>query len=149
MKTPSISSKMSDAPPEISNTPGFRAAEAYVRPSPVATVGTILQSGFDLQNCVFTFKLNALEATTEENPTEVVLPEFHFPKDKCEIEVSSGKWAIATDDHDGGLIQKLKWWHVEGEQTMKVTGLKRAQQMGREDEEGYLDQCQQSKCVLM
>lgn len=149
MRTPSISSRQSGAPAEISNAPGFRAAEAYVRPSPIATVGTILQSGFDLQNCIFTFKLKALESTTDDKPTEIVLPEFHFPKDKCEVEVSSGKWAIGTDDQDGGLIQILKWWHVEGEQTMKVTGVKRAQQMGREDEEGYLDQCQQSKCSLM
>ena len=149
MKTPSISSRLSEAPAELSNNPGYRAAEAYVRPSPIATVGTVLQSGFDLQNCIFTFKLNATEATSDDVPTEIVLPEFHFPKDKCEVEVSSGKWAISTDDGEGGLVQKLKWWHVAGEQTMKVTGLKRVQQMGREDEEGYLDQCQQSKCALM
>lgn len=149
MRTPSISSMKNDAPAEISSTPGYRAAEAYVRPSPIATVGTILQSGFDLRSGVFTFKLRASETTTDDNPTEIFLPEFHFPKDQCTVEVSSGKWAISTDERDGGLIQKLKWWHVEGEHSLKVIGVLRAQQLTRQDEEGYLDQCQQSKCSVM
>lgn len=151
MKTPSIASHRSDAPPEITNNPGYRAAEAYVRPSPIATAGKVLQSGFDLRNGVFTFKLRAANATSEDNPTEVFLPEFHFPKDKCVVATSSGKWSISTDDRDGGLTQILKWWHAEGDQSLKVTGVLRAQQMTRQDEEGYLDQCQQttSKCVVM
>jgi hypothetical protein len=150
LKTPSISSKITDAP-ELTNAPGFRAAEAYVRPSPIATVGKVLHSGFDLRNCIFTFRLHAHEAGSEERPTEIFLPEYHFPKDKCEIEVSSGKWTISTDDQDGGMIQRLRWWHVEGEHSIKVTGVQRRQNMilGKEEEEGYLDQCQQSKCRLM
>jgi hypothetical protein len=91
----------------------------------------------------------ATEETTDETPTEIFLPEFHFPQDKCEVEVSAGKWAIATDDRDGGLIQKLKWWHLKGEHTIKVTGLRRAQQLGLDEEEGYLDQCQQNNCSIM
>ena len=112
-------------------------------------MGTIVQSGFDLRSCVFSFKLNAHQATTEGVPTEIVLPEFHFPKDKCEVDVSSGKWAISTYEEDGGLIQKLRWWHAEGEQSIKVTGVARVQQMGREDDVGYYDQCQQNKCTVM
>lgn len=112
-------------------------------------MGTIVEYGFDLRNCVFSFKLKAQKGTSEDVPTEISLPEFHFPKDKCEIEVSAGKWAISTEDHEGGLIQKLKWWHTEGDHSMKVTGIPRTKQMGREDEEGYLDQCQQSKCTVM
>ena len=151
LKTPSISSKLIDAPPELTNAPGFRAAEAYVRPSPIATVGKILSYGFDLRNCVFTFKVHAHKAGTEEKPTEIFLPEFHFPKDQCEIEVTAGKWAISTDDTDGGMIQRLRWWHVEGEHHIKITGVQRRQNMmlGKEEEEGYLDQCQQSKCTVM
>ena len=96
-------------------------------------------------------KLRARKAGSEEKPTEIFLPEFHFPKDKCEIEVSSGKWTISTDDMDGGMIQRLRWWHVEGDHTLKVTGVQRRQNMalGKEEEEGYLDQCQQSKCSVM
>jgi len=151
LKTPSISSKATDIPPELTNAPGFRAAEAYVRPSPIATVGRVLSHGFDLRNCIFSLKLHAHKAGSTEQPTEIFLPEFHFPKDKCEIEVSAGKWTISIDDEDGGMIQRLRWWHVEGEHEIKVTGVQRRQNMilGKEEEEGYLDQCQQTKCSLM
>ncbi|KAJ8063626.1 hypothetical protein OCU04_007494 [Sclerotinia nivalis] len=152
LKTPSISSKQTDSPPELTNSPGYRAAEAYVRPSPIATVGKILNSGFDLRNCIFTFRLYAGQAASEETPTEIFLPEFHFPKDKCEVEVSAGKWTISTDDEDGGMIQRLRWWHAEGEHSIKVTGVMRRQNMklGKAEEEGYYEQCQQNKsCQLM
>ena len=149
LKTPSISSKTADEAPELRNAPGFRAAEAYVRPSPIATVGKILHSRFDLRNCVFSFRLHAHEPSKEHAPTEIFLPEFHFPKDQCEIEVSGGKWTISTDEADGHMIQRLKWWHVEGEHHIKVTGQTRQNVLGKEEEEGYLDQCQQSKCSVM
>lgn len=151
LKTPSISSKISENPPELTNSPGFRAAEAYVRPSPIVTVGKILSSGFDLRNCIFEFKLLAHIASTDEKPTEIFLPEFHFPKDNSDVVVSSGKWTISTDDEDGGMVQRLRWWHAEGEHYIKVTGVQRRQNMklGKEEEEGYLDQCQQSKCLVM
>lgn len=150
LKTPSISSKVTDAPPELTNAPGFRAAEAYVRPSPIAAAGKIHSYGFDLRNCIFNLRLRAHKAGSEDTPTEIFLPEFHFPKDKCEIEVSSGKWTISTDDMDGGMIQILRWWHVEGDHTLKVRGVQRQNMaLGKEEEEGYLDQCQQSKCSVM
>lgn len=151
LKTPSISSQITETAPELTNAPGFRAAEAYVRPSTVATVGKVLSHGFDLRNCVFTMALYADKAGSEDRPTEISLPEFHFPKDKCEIEVSSGKWEISTDDEEGNLIQRLKWWHVEGDHQIKITGVQRQQNaaLGKEDEDGYLDQCQQSKCCVM
>lgn len=65
--------------------------------------------------------------------------------------MSSGKWTISTDDMDGGMIQRLRWWHAAGEHTIRVTGVQRRQNMplGNEEEEGYLDQCQQSKCSVM
>lgn len=151
LRTPSISSQVTDAIPELTNTPGYRAADAYVRPSTVATVGKILSHGFDLRNCVFTMTLHADKAGHEDHPTEISLPEFHFPKDKCEIEVSSGKWTISTDDEEGSLIQRLKWWHVEGDHQIKITGVQQQQNavLGKEDEDGYLDQCQQTKCCIM
>ncbi|TVY57728.1 putative glycosyl hydrolase [Lachnellula cervina] len=151
LKTPSISSEATDKPPELTNAPGFRAAEAYVRPSPISTVGKILNHGFDLRNCIFTLRLHAHQAGTEDHPTEIFLPEFHFPKDRCEVEVTGGKWTISTDDADGGLIQRLRWWHVDGEHSIRVKGVQRRQNMmlGKEEEEGYLDQCQQTKCSVM
>lgn len=120
-----------------------------MRPSPIATVGRILSQGFDLRNSVFTLRLRALKEGSEQAPTEIFLPEFHFPKDKCDVEVSSGKWTI-TDDEDG-MIQKLRWWHVEGEHTIRVTGVPGISRLGKDDEEGYLDQCQNTttKCSVM
>jgi hypothetical protein len=151
LKTPSISSEVTDQTPELTNSPGFRAAEAYVRPSPISTVGKILNHGFDLRNCIFTFRVHAHKAGTEDKPTEIFLPEFHFPKDQCEVDVSGGKWTISTGDVDGHMIQRLKWWHMEGEQTIKVKGVIRKQNtiVGNGEEEGYLDQCQQTKCSVM
>ncbi|KAL9099703.1 MAG: hypothetical protein Q9163_004837 [Psora crenata] len=152
LKTPSISTdQKSDNPAEIGNTPGFRAAEAYVRPSPIATVGNVTAWGFDLRNCVFTFSLECKEAATEDVPTEIFLPEFHFPRDHVEVEVSSGKWTISVDDMDGGMTQRLRWRHGAGKQHMRVKGVQRRHGMslGKEEEEGYLEQCRQSKCDLM
>ena len=151
LSSPSISSARSGTPAELGTNPGFRAAEAYIRPSPIHTVGKVTSYGFDLRNCVFTFSLEANRPTTEDVPTEIFLPEFHFPGSDCKVEVSGGKWTISTDDVDGGMLQRLRWWHGEGKQEMKVQGVKRRQgiSLGKEEEEGYLDQCQQRKCSVM
>jgi hypothetical protein len=154
LKRPSIESRPSTLEPELFNSPGYRAAEAYIRPSPYYTWGKLLQSGFDLRNCVFTFTLVADSPTPEDKPTEIFLPEWHFPKDKCTVEVSGGKWTIAKFDEDAGLIQKLKWWHMEGEQWIKVTGVpSRLQQHVAEStgEPGYLEQYRDSvsRCTMM
>ena len=151
LKAPSISSQQSKTPPEIGSTPGYRAAEAYVRPSPIATVGKVTSYGFDLRNATFTFALESQDAATEDVPTEIFLPEFHFPRDNTNVEVSSGKWTISVDDADGGLIQKLRWQHGAGKQNMTVKGVQRRQGMalGNDEDEGYYEQCKQSRCDLM
>lgn len=150
LRTPSIMSRMTDAP-ELTNAPGYRAAEAYVRPSPLAVAGTILSYGFDLRNCTFTLKLLVHESGPDAQTTDIALPEFHFPKDGCEVEVTSGKWMIGADDTGGGLIQRLRWWHLEGEQIIKITGVRKRQAMmlGLDEDESYLEQCQENKCSIM
>ena len=122
-----------------------------MRPSPVATAGQIKSYGFDLRNCIFHVVVSAPTATTTDAPTEVFLPDFHFPSDRLAVDVTGGKWAITVDDVHGGVVQKLRWWHAEGEQTLKVQGVKRRQgaRVGREEEEGYLEQCQQTRCSVM
>ena len=151
LKTPSMTSvdRKSDTPADIGSTPGFRAAEAYVRPSPIAIVGNVISYGFDLRNAVFNLTLETKSAATESVPTEIFLPEFHFPRDNVNVEVSSGKWTISIDDMDGGMIQRLRWIHGAGEQSMKVKGVQRRQGMalGKEEEEGYLEQCRQNSLV--
>ena len=151
LATPSISSQKSNTPAEIGSTPGFRAAEAYVRPSPIATVGNVTSSGFDLRNATFTLSLDCKTPATDDVPTEVFLPEFHFPREKTAVEVSSGTWSISVDDMDGGLTQRLRWVHGAGKQEVTVKGVQRRQGMalGKEEEEGYLEQCRQSKCIIM
>jgi len=151
LSIPSISPQRSNTPSGIDSNPGFRAAEAYVRPSPIATVGDVTSYGFDLRNATFNLSLEAQSATTEDVPTEIFLPEFHFPRDNSEVVVSGGKWTISVDDADGGMTQRLRWWHGVGTQTMTVKGVKRRQglALGKDDEEGYLEQCQQTRCTLM
>ena len=151
LSTPSISSERSSTPAEIGSTPGYRAAEAFVRPSPIATAGNVTSYGFDLRNATFTFVLECQSAPSEEAPTEIFLPEFHFPRDDVSVEVSSGKWTISLDDADGGLTQRLRWWHGPGKQNMTVKGVRRRQGMalGKEEEEGYLEMCRQRGCSVM
>ncbi|KAL9528160.1 Glucosylceramidase [Sphaerulina musiva] len=109
---------------------GYRAAEAYVRPVPVAVHGTIDAYGFDLKTCTFTLDLTSPSSTPPDYPTEVFLPEFHFPQGspaRTVVETSGGKWEMRiVEDVDGARQQVFKWWHGEGEQKLKVTGVKRA-----------------------
>jgi hypothetical protein len=125
----SISSAPSESPPELTASPGYRAAEAFVRPAPEAVAGRITQYGFDLRRCEFSLAIQAPAAASDDSPTVVFLPEFHFPKDSCAIEVSSGRWAISSDEDEVALVQRLRWWHGDGEQTLKVTGVVRRRNM--------------------
>ena len=133
---------------------GYRAAEAYIRPTPVYTHGSVQGFGFDLKNCAFTLTLTSPSPTSQDHPTEVFLPGFHFPQQhgKTSVEVSGGKWMIEIVDDDGdggGRRQVLRWWHGEGEQRLSVKGVKRKGGAlsfggdGREGEgeleEGYLE----------
>lgn len=142
MTTPQILEQRMTSSVEFSTTPGLRAAEAFVRPSPIATHGNVLKYEFDLRNCIFTFSLEAHSVTPETHPTEMFLPDWHFPPGQTNVEVSGGKWRIDFVDVDGEGMQMMKWWHGEGEQSMTIKGLKRKlgviDQNG-EDEVGYLE----------
>ncbi len=125
---------------------GYRAAEAYIRPAPVAVHGIVTSFGFDLCNCVFTLTLNAPTSTREAAPTEIFLPEWHFPGNAMSVEVTGGKWTISVIDDQ----QTLRWWHAEGPQKITVKGVK--QRLGTiwtsDDDESYLRQYQQ-QCSMM
>lgn len=135
-------------------TPGYRAAEAYVRPAPVAVAGDITHYTFDLKNCTFTLNLRTTREPSPDTPTELFLPAFHFPRDGCAVEVSGGKWEIGEGD-DG--VQRLQWWHGIGDQSIKIVGQVRRYNAGegREgggDEPGYYDMVNNwlaSGCVVM
>ncbi|KAI1413382.1 glycoside hydrolase family 5 protein [Hypoxylon sp. FL1857] len=146
LTNPSIASEQTSQNPELTNTPGYRAAEAYVRPAPIATNGAIIDYVFDLKNCEFTLEIDGTTPPSEDLPTTVFLPEYHFPKDQCTVTVSLGKWEISTDDEERTWVQKLRWWHGPGKQSLKVGGLVRPHNSlaGTAEEAGYLEQCQQS-----
>jgi hypothetical protein len=131
---------------------GLRAAEAFIRPTPVATHGDLVSYGFDLRNCAFHLSLSASSATAEDAPTMIFLPEFHFPTQQTSVEVSGGKWTIKSEEAGEGAVQQvLRWWHAEGEQKISVKGVVRKQgsMLGVEEDEGYLRQCQRQACVVM
>lgn len=142
MKSSLTASSISSTPtaaPSLTANPGYRAAEAYIRPSPIFTAGKVISSGFDLRNCTFTFKLEASAPTSQDAPTEIFLPEFHFPGGRTNVEVSGGKHQIANWDEDGGLTQKLKWWHGEGEQWIKIQGVKTKLSKAVAEESGEIE----------
>lgn len=145
LTNPSISSEPSSLKPELTNAPGYRAAEAYVRPAPIYTNGFITDYVFDLKKCEFTLNLEATKLPSKELPTVIFLPDYHFPQEQCTVMVSGGKWEISTDDEERALVQKLRWWHSDGPQSLKITGLVRPRNAlaGSAEEAGYLEQCQQ------
>ncbi|KAK0721521.1 glycoside hydrolase superfamily [Apiosordaria backusii] len=136
---PSISSEVTNRQPELTVAPGYRAAEAYVRPAPVVTAGTIQKYFFDLKQCQFNMTITAPKAAETDTPTIVHLPEYHFPKDECIVEVSSGKWEISSDEEESIMLQRLRWWHGEGEQVLKISGVVKKHNIG-DGEGGYYDQ---------
>lgn len=160
MSSPSISSDPSQnaKDPDLSNAPGFRAAEAYVRPTATVVAGRVLESGFDLRNCEYKLRLDAPKPAKEDAPTIVFVPEYHFPKDDCQVEVSSGKWELSVEEDkeepSTPALQRLKWWHGDGEQTLRLNGTVRRHNLpdeGTEPEPGVLEQCRQqyAQCSVM
>jgi hypothetical protein len=157
LTNPSISSEAPNANPEITNAPGYRAAEAFVRPAPISVNGTMLKYGFDLKNCEFHLEIEGAAVRSDDNPTIISLPDYHFPKEQCTVAVSGGKWEISTDDEEAAWVQKIRWWHSEGNQTMKIKGVVRPHNTlhGSDEEAGYMEQCQSnysvdySKCTVM
>lgn len=151
VESPHMSSGSSNSSPELASKPGFRAAEAYIRPSPIYTNGDLLRYGFDLRNCTFTLSLSANGPTAEHAPTEIFLPEFHFPSSQTVVNVSGGKWTIESDEEVSSTVQRLRWWHGEGEQDIKIRGVKRkaGEILNSDEDETYLEQCQKNTCNVM
>lgn len=146
LSAPSISSE------EPTQPKGYRAAEAYLRPSPIYVNGTVKDHVFDLKNCTFTMSLVATQATATDAPTEIYLPDFHFPDGQTVVAVSGGKWEIEFQDIQDIKLQRLRWWHSEGEQDIRIEGQKR--QPGEfsnpsGEDVTYLEQCQRGDCLLM
>jgi hypothetical protein len=106
---------------------------------------------FDLKNCTFTMSLTAKGPTTAHAPTEIYLPEFHFPETNLAVTVSGGKWDIDVEEIQSVKLQRLRWWHAEGEQDIKIEGIKRkpGEFANPGEDVTYLEQCQKGDCVIM
>ncbi|CAK7222375.1 hypothetical protein SBRCBS47491_004845 [Sporothrix bragantina] len=169
---------------ELTGAPGLRAAEAYVRPSPIATSGEIVEYGFDLRQAEFNLKIEgradterlaaakkgAADAGASSNgsvvghdlislnlaladdsdadsgllplPTVIWLPEYHFPEDSIDVQVTAGRWEISWDAEETATLQRLRWWHPPGAQALKIKGRVRKHNDvgGSSSEDGYYDQ---------
>lgn len=158
LTNPSIGSAPSSEDWASSHTVGgYRAAEAFIRPTPRFVCGTVISHGFDLRNCVFHLTVSATRPAADDAPTTIYMPEFHFPKDTCQVTVSAGKWELVSEEQQGTLLPWLKWWHPQGEQTVTVEGVVRNVNVpaGLEEEDGYIEQCRRgtgvnlSDCAVM
>lgn len=136
---------------ETSGTDRLRAAPAYVRPYPIATHGNIVSYGFDLKTCVFELRTTANSTADESAPTEVFLPDYHFPADSTAVEVSAGRWTMDREEKGGVSIPVLRWWPPIGEQKLRVKGsLSRLGMIMAGDGDGsFIERCQERVCVIM
>lgn len=95
--------------------------------------------------------LTAKVATATDAPTEIYLPDFHFPDKSTAVAVSGGKWEIDQQVIQSIKVQRLRWWHAEGEQDIKIEGAKRqpGEFTNTSDDMTYLEQCQRGQCIIM
>jgi hypothetical protein len=127
----------------------YRAAAAYVRPYPRVVHGKIEKQGFDLRNGEFVLELDAPTSTPENLPTEIFLPDCHFPANETEVEVTGGKWTIGSEEGKEAL-KVLRWWHAAGPQKLTIKGVKGGKLMGSAEpgDEGYFEWLANG-CALM
>jgi hypothetical protein len=95
-----------------------RAREAFDRPFPLLIRGRATERRFDIARKKFTLRIEAAsERDTDDDsaPTEIYVPDFHFPMLELAINVSSGKCAIDEDS------STLLWWHDDGVQQIEFT----------------------------
>lgn len=153
LTNPSISSTPSLKDPELTNAPGYRSAEAFIRPTATVVAGNTISAGFDMRKCVYNLKVRASKPAAEDAPTIVILPEFHFPKDNFDVTVSAGKWEVSFDEEEGTSLQRLRWWHPAGDNELSIKGEMRNHSTleGSAEDAGYLEQCQQgyNSCTVM
>ena len=150
LQSPSISSDLSQS--STMKKAGFRAAEAWTRPSPIFTNGSVSNFVFDLLSCTFSLSLTAKARAARDAPTEIYLPDFHFPAAQTMVTASAGEWTIDHCEINTVKLQRLKWWHPEGDQEIKIQGAKYKPgelANGTSDDISYLEQCQRAECVIM
>lgn len=125
--------------------------EAFVRPSPIVTAGTVPSYTFDLAKCTFEMTFRSA-ARDDELPTEVFIPDYFFRGGaEPEVSVSSGKWEFVRP------AQVLRWWpETPGEQKLRVvSGYRRmGMEESQEESEYYIGMrivkfFQKMKCTIL
>lgn len=117
--------------------------EAWLRPAPVYTNGRLESYTFDLKKCTFTMRLIANQAAPH-TPSEIYLPEFHFPMGYTSVTVSGGEWEICFQEFHTVKLQYLRWWHGEGAVEIKIKKTKRGSR-----EHAALRKHHRSQCMMM
>ncbi|OQE38904.1 hypothetical protein PENCOP_c007G05452 [Penicillium coprophilum] len=120
-----------------------RAAEAYLRPTPIYINGRLKSYGFDLKKCTFTMRLIANQ-TAPSAPSEIYLPGFHFPIGETSVMASGGKWEIYILEFHTVKLQYLRWWHGEGKADIKIRRKKRTGA-----EYAALQKPHKTRCMIM
>lgn len=123
----------------VGTSTGTRAADAFIRPTPFKVAGRITSYGFNLGTSVFDLSVTGVQHA-ETEPTEIFVPLYHFPRDKLNVEISDGRWTYENE------TQTLLWWHGEGEQTLKITGVKRFTESHEDDT--YFDMVKNVGCTI-
>lgn len=99
-------------------TNGTRAVDATIRPYAIKVNGITTKCEFDLKNHTFTLtvlNLNDIKHNNENPaPTEIFLPNYHFPAALLMVDSTGGKWKYNSD------TEMLLWWNKKGSQTLKV-----------------------------
>lgn len=122
-----------------------RAVEACLRPTPIYTNGRLESHTFDLKKCTFTMRFIANQATPH-TPTEIYLPDLHFPMGDTSVEVSGGKWEICHQELHRVKLQYLRWWHSEGAVEIKIQQKKHRR---TSQEFVALEKLHKSRCTMM
>ena len=123
-----------------------RAAYAFIRPAPISTHGSIVSYGFDLKKMTFSMDVLASRTAAKDTPTEVFLPQLHFPQDLFDVDVSAGHFELAIEQVGSeGRRQILRWWNEDGQQQLKV----KAKGLASETDGWFMDRCGESRCQAM
>lgn len=94
---------------------GVRAVSAVVRPFLVATMGTVVETEFDIRSLRYVLTLKLEKVPTE--PTVVFVPKWHYPYlNYNDISLTCGH--VKYNDR----LEYLEWWHDDelGNVTMVV-----------------------------
>ncbi|CCH41490.1 hypothetical protein BN7_1031 [Wickerhamomyces ciferrii] len=114
-----LKSQTLKGPSSASSAPshfGLRAIDSIVRPFALALEGEFVDSEFDLSKLEYTLKIKGKD-TGDITPTLIHIPQWHFPSDEYEINVTSGKFIVEEGS------ETLQWFHENGYQSISIRNI--------------------------